>query len=394
MEDPVILIVDDEPNLLSGITRNLFGQFEFETAANGVEALERIKFNSRIGVVMTDLRMPHMNGIELLVEIQKLYPKIVRLMLSGNADLNDMANAVNEGHVFRFLTKPCTPELMSKMLGAALEQRRLIESERILLEQTLNGSVQVLVDLLSLFDPEAFGQAQATRELSRYLAQQFDEDPWVIENAALLSHLSLVTIPTELLMKHRAGDELTVPERDIFYKVPKVSASLISQIPRLELVAKTILYQKKHFNGIGFPSDPIAGEEIPLGSRILKVSNDFLELIQSGLKIPEVLSKMQSRLGEYDTAILRMIDICREDIEKKFLRRSASVLRLTDGTKLKPGQIVKQKIENKNGILIVREGTVIQQALIEKLLNFISLSSLKLPIVVEQIEVNEESVKS
>jgi response regulator RpfG family c-di-GMP phosphodiesterase len=389
MDQTTILIVDDEPNLLSGITRNLHDQFEFETAATGLEALERLRYNPKIGVVMTDLRMPNMNGIELLIEIQRLHPQTVRLMLSGNADLNDMAQAVNEGHIFRFLTKPCQPELLARMLNSALEQRRLIESEKILLQKTLNGSVQVLVDILSMFDSEAFGQAQTLRILAKYMAEQFDEDPWIVENAALLSHLSMVTIPTDLIQRYRSGDELTVPERDIFQKIPKSSAALISQIPRLDVVAETILYQRKHFNGVGFPNDKVSGLAIPIGARILKGSRDFLDLIQSGLKVQEALEKMQGRPGEYDPAILQMMDICKEAIEKQVVRRGMTTLKLSDMAKLRPGQLVKQKIETKAGILIVREGIVLQAALIEKITNFAHLNILKLPIVIEEVEVVE-----
>lgn len=389
IEAKTILIVDDEPNLLSGITRNLHDQFEFETAATGIEALERLQHNPQIGVIMTDLRMPNMNGIELLIQVKNKFPSIIPLMLSGNADLSDMSQAVNEGHIFRFLTKPCPPELLAKMLNAALEQRRLIESEKILLQKTLNGSVQVLIDILSMFDSEAFGQTQTLRELSKYLAEQFDEDPWVVENASLLSHLSIVTIPPDLIQRYRAGDDLTVQEREIFQKIPKTSAALISQIPRLDTVAQTILYQRKHFNGIGFPNDKIAGSEIPMGSRILKGARDFLDLLQTGLKIPESLEKMQSRAGEYDPALLQMIDICKEVIEKRFLRKGLSTLKLSDMNKLRPGQLVKQKIETKTGVLIVREGIILQPALIEKITNFSNLNILKLPIVIEEVQIVE-----
>ncbi len=367
MEQKTILIVDDEPNLLSGITRNLHDQFEFETAATALEALDRLWHNPKIGVIMTDLRMPNMNGIELLIQVKLKFPSVVPLMLSGNADLSEMSQAVNEGHIFRFLTKPCPPDLLAKMLNAALDQRRLIESEKILLQKTLNGSVQVLVDILSMFDSEAFGQAQTLRGLSKYLAEQFDEDPWIVENAALLSHLSMVTIPTDLIQRYRSGDSLTVQEREIFQNIPKSSANLISQIPRLDVVAKTILYQRKHFNGIGFPNDKIAGSEIPFGSRILKGARDLLDLLQTGLKIPGALEVMQARVGEYDVAILHMIDICKETIEKQFFRKGVSTLKLSDMTKLRPGQLVKHKIETKNAVLIVREGVILQAALIEKL---------------------------
>ena len=144
-----VLLVDDEQNVLDGFRRNL-RKFDITTAIGPLEGLQEVETNGPFAVVVSDLQMPQMDGIEFLTKVEAMVPKTVRIMLTGQADMSVSIAAVNEGHVFRFLNKPCPPELLAATLNDAIEQYRLVEAERQLLEETLRGAVEVLTDVLGL----------------------------------------------------------------------------------------------------------------------------------------------------------------------------------------------------------------------------------------------------
>ena len=141
-----ILLVDDEPNVLDGYRRTLGREFTLETAVGGQEALGLIG-EKPYAVVVSDMRMPGMDGVQLLSRIKASSPDTIRVMLTGHADMETAINAINEGSIFRFLNKPTTKEMMAKTLTAALVQHRLVTAEKQLLEQTLSGALQVLTEV-------------------------------------------------------------------------------------------------------------------------------------------------------------------------------------------------------------------------------------------------------
>src|ERR1700735_5369190 len=153
-----ILCVDDEPNILLAFARQL-RKYEIVTALGPELGLKTVEEQGPFAVVVSDLRMPRMSGVQFLTKVKELSPDTVRIMLTGHGDLSAAAEAVNQGSIFRFLLKPCPTEVLSGALEAGLEQYRLVNAERQLLEQTLRGSVEVLSEILSLSNQEAFGQA-------------------------------------------------------------------------------------------------------------------------------------------------------------------------------------------------------------------------------------------
>ena len=117
-----VLFVDDEPNILDSIRRQLRKSYDIVTATSGIEALALLKATGPVALVISDMRMPGMNGAELLTTIRDDYPETVRMILSGQADLESTIAAINDGHVFRFLTKPCHEEGLRRAVNAGLEQ--------------------------------------------------------------------------------------------------------------------------------------------------------------------------------------------------------------------------------------------------------------------------------
>jgi DNA-binding NtrC family response regulator len=141
--------VDDEPNVLAAFRRQLRTCFDIETAEGPELGLQTLRENGPFAVVLSDPRMPGMNGPQFLAAVKQLVPDTVRMMLTGQAGLNDAVAAANEGNIFRFLTKPCPQEVLFKALEAALEQYRQVMAERELLEKTLHGVNNVLTEILS-----------------------------------------------------------------------------------------------------------------------------------------------------------------------------------------------------------------------------------------------------
>ena len=169
-----VLCVDDEPRVLRAYERTLDEQFDIEIAVGGEEALEAISQQGPYAVVVADMRMPGMNGVELLAEVRQRAPDTVRMMLTGNADQQTALEAVNQGHIFRFMTKPCPPDHLRQAFEAAAEQHRLVNAERVLLEQTLRGSINTLTDILAMINPAAFGRAIRARKDMSELADALD----------------------------------------------------------------------------------------------------------------------------------------------------------------------------------------------------------------------------
>ena len=299
-----ILCVDDDVNLLSGIKRVLRNKFEFDLASNGDQGLTFLAERGPYAVMVVDMRMPGMNGIEFLTKAQEKAPDTVRIMLTGNADQQTAVAAVNGGHVYQFLTKPCSPDQLEIALNRGIKQYELIMAERELLEQTLNGSAKVLTDILAVVEPQSFGRSQQLRELMHLYIQTPNDRSWELELAALLAPIGSVTVPPNLLNKRNSAESLSEEEIGILEKMPEFASRLVQQIPRLETVSKIILYQHKHFDGTGFPQDECANDAIPIGSRILKVLNDLLDLEARGDTRDVALQKMQQCSGIYDPKVL------------------------------------------------------------------------------------------
>ena len=159
-----ILCVDDEESILKGFQLNLRKDFELHLASNGVEGLEVFDREQGFALVLSDMRMPQMDGATMLSEIKKRDPEVVTVLLTGHTDFESAMSAVNEGSIFRMLSKPCPPEMLIRVLNDGLAQHDLIKSKRILLDQTLRGAVDALAQSLSTVKPLFFGRAQRVIE--------------------------------------------------------------------------------------------------------------------------------------------------------------------------------------------------------------------------------------
>jgi response regulator RpfG family c-di-GMP phosphodiesterase len=372
-----VLLVDDDVNILAAYRRVLRGKLELSVAESGKEALTILKRSDPFAVIVSDYRMPEMDGIEILARARELCPDTVRIMLTGQADMQAAIDAINQGNIFRFLTKPCPSEIFLKQVYAGMEQYRLIHAERELLDQTLKGSIKVLVDILALVNPMAFSRLGLIRNLAKNLAIQLGEkDIWKVELAALLSQIGCVTVPPLILQRAFRQEDLTPQETALFYSHPQIGCDLLKHIPRMEEVAEAINYQMKNFNGSGYPPSSLAGEDIPLVSRILRVAGDFEGLISTSMPEMKAIRIMQEREGIYDPVIL---DALKAEVIKLEQEKTPVLYAIYE---LQPGMILAEDILDGNGLILITKYQEITDVLITRLKNYARMGMVQEPIKV------------
>jgi len=377
--DDRVLFVDDDPNVLQGYQRKLQHVLHVRTAEGPHQGLREIREKGPFAVVVADMNMPLMNGVEFLKKVREITPDTVRIMLTGNADIKTAMDAVNEGCVFRFLTKPCPSILMADSLLAAIRQYRLITAEKEVLEGTLKGTAELLTEVLSWISPETFGRTVQLRNTVKAIAARLTaQNAWEIELAATLCQLGMLAIPSEILAAAQAGS-LNEEQRATLESVPAIGHELLERIPRLENVAKIVLYQNKHFDGNGFPHDQAAGNEIPLGSRILKAANDYHELRAAGQTRQESIKTMEARKGWYDPAVLAVLGKEPTAAGGPAATGQVIAIPLSD---LRPGLTLASPILTAKGRMLVSAGTAITDAFLVRLRKYATTSGIKEPIEV------------
>jgi DNA-binding NarL/FixJ family response regulator len=357
-----ILLVDDEANILEGYRRSLSREFLMETALGGQPALKLMAENGPYAVVISDMRMPGRDGIQLLTAIKSQWPDTVRVMLTGNADRDTAINAINEGNIFRFLNKPCSKEVMAKTLTAALVQYRLVTAEKQLLEQTLSGSIQVLTEVLSLVNPAAFSRAErARRYIHHVVAAMKLGNPWQYEVAAMMSQLGCVTLPAETVDAVYRGEKLSPNEQAQYDAHPHVACGLLSKIPRLEPIAWMIEHQNEPLPDAA-PGDPQT-PDIRRGAAVLRLTLAYERLIHKGNSRTEAANTLSRQNKNVSPDFFEALITLDPNAEEDEIRKC----RIED---LVPGMIIQQEVRSADGVLLVSKGQEVTSPLLLKLKNF------------------------
>lgn len=363
-----ILFVDDEPAILRSYKRYVGLDYEVDTAVGGESALKMLDNNGPYGVVVSDMRMPGMSGAEFLTVVRENYPESVRMLLTGQADMEDTIKAVNDGQIYRFLTKPCPPETLGQALDEGLELYRLRRAEKELLEQTLQGAIKVMGDILSLVSPVVFSRSSRVGEICKKLAAKLGyEDTWKIEVATALANIGSIAVPQEILEKYFAGENLTSQEAESFYKYPKVGKDLLVNIPRMEEIAAAIYYQEKHWNGGGFPDDEIYGENIPLIARMLKVANDFDFHKSLGKSNAAAVSEMFAEVDHYDPEILGVLKSINSSAETD--PEATQIIEIR-AKQVKAGMLLAEGVRTKGDLLLAPAKQEVSPAMMMCIHNF------------------------
>ncbi len=352
-----VLCVDDEPRVLESLKVVLRKEYEVLTATSGAEALAIHKSGGPIDIVLSDMRMPGMSGAVLLSRFRAVDPNVVRMLLTGQSDIESAAQAVNEGQVFRFLTKPCAPATLLACLQAGVQQRNLVLAERELLEKTLRGCVAAVIEVLALAQPNAFGRAVRIKNLVSRLAGRLGvEALWSLELAAMLSQLGTIALPVDVVERLQGRSALTAEDRALVDAVPSVARRLLADIPRLQAVDEILA-----FCGTSEPN--AEGDGIPLGARILRAVLAYDSLESEGAQPVDAVAALRSR-GGYDPLVLEALSatVCDESV-----RPQSHQLPLRS---VQVGMVFLDDVFNKSGVLLIARGHAVTMALVERIRNF------------------------
>ncbi len=359
-----VLLVDDEPRVLDGYRRALRRRYELSFAEGADEALGILESEGPFAVVVSDYQMPGTDGITFLAEIARRTPDTVRMMLTGQADLDVATAAVNDGKVFRFLTKPCPATDLAMALDAGIEHHRLVRAERELLEGTLRGTVRLMTELMGLLDPDAYDH---TARIRRIVSQMLDEFPaetrWQLELAAELSQLGTLTLPLALRRKLRGGADLTPREEKAVTEHPHTAHDLLCGIPRLELVARMIATQREP--AMNRPRDMSLSDPddlVSAGAHALHIATELDRLTRT-MSIDEALRTLDRDTGShFRSRLLSRLAVAPP--EQSYARATVRVAELT------VGMVVDENVESETGMLLLGEGREVTDPILVHLRRF------------------------
>lgn len=356
-----VLCVDDEPLLLEGLERTLRESFEVVTETKPLAALALLERRQHDFVaIVSDMRMPVMDGAKFLACAAELAPHSTRVLLTGHAELNAAIAAVNTGRIFRFLCKPCPPNELLAALEAAAEQHRLQTLEKVLLEQTLTGTVRLLSEVLMLAAPEIFTRNQRIQQYVLYLAQRLGRsDAWRFELAACLNMIGCLGLPDDTLSRALAGGSLDEPEARSFAEHPLTAHRLLHKIPRFEDVAEMIRLQASSALSEAGELAP----DVELGARLLRVARSVERLVAGGASEAAAVAELRPLSNRQDAELLELL----ADFRSVALAGELKELKVAQMT---AQMVLEDDVKTKTGVVVVPGKKQLTQLLLERLLRF------------------------
>jgi response regulator RpfG family c-di-GMP phosphodiesterase len=424
-----ILLVDDEDAILNSLRRVLRNQpYELFFANGGEDALLLLEKHA-IDLVVSDARMPGMDGATLLSEVNKRKPDCMTILLTGYAEINTIVKAINEGQIYRYISKPWNDEELLMTLRQALamqhaerERRRLVVLTRRQNEalRELNENLEMRVkdrtaelqqtaDMLDLaYDELQRSYVVSTEVFSMLINQRLPRDKQTnqqvivlvrafcanqhiddhssrdIAMAAALYNIGKLSWSDELISS--PSDLLYRNERDTYRKYPTQSESLLMALEPLRDAATLIRHHQEHWDGGGFP-DHLREQQIPFGSRLLKLAIDFVEL-QCGLVLERKMNRDEALLfirkysGRlYDPDMVELfIQVCAHLLAD--IRIVDPAVKALDTRHLEPGMILARNLQADNGMLLLNEGKELNRQLIDKLIAFESIEAVRYTVFV------------
>ncbi len=399
----VVLCVDDEPNILSALRRLLRPSgYRVLVAESGAEGLE-LMASEQVDLVISDMRMPNMDGAAFLAAVKAGWPDVVRILLTGYADMASTIDAINRGEIFRYVTKPWVDSDMLLTLRQGLE-RKVLEADKRRLEaltqqqnetlRQLNESLEVKVQartaelqkanerlknsflnsikifssLIELRHPALAGHSRRVAAMGRSLALKVGMDAKAAQEvflAGLLHDIGKIGFPDKLLAKPvrtMAFDELQV-----YNKHPLAGVHALMAFDELGTAARMIRHHHERYDGQGFP-DGARGNDIPLGARVLAVANDFDSLQIGTFSAQQFTPKEAKQIMEkdrgkrYDPLVLDALFELTGAPPAPPLREVR--LRLSE---LKPGMVLTRDFVSREGALLLGADHKLDAKLIEKM---------------------------
>jgi response regulator RpfG family c-di-GMP phosphodiesterase len=353
-----VLCVDDESRVLEGLTLHLRRDFEIHTALSGEEGMQKLKELGGTAVVVSDMRMPGMDGATFLKRVMRTYPDTTRILLTGETGREAAVSAVNEGQIFRFLTKPCPPDHLKAAIEAGVIQFRIVTAERLLMQETLVGCIQALIDVLAITNPVAFGRASRIKRLAIGFADSLSSfGSWQLEAAAMLSQIGYLSLPVETVEKLYYGERLTPEEEVLAAGVSDVAQKLLGHIPRLEPVLQILTATQFSDEQLKKLGDGTIG----LGTRILLLALEYDALQMQGHSTDIAVQTLRTRAARFG-----------EELIEKFAQFVGAA---SGGDEVKeiplrlvrPGMTMLTDVRTHLGTLLIPRGFEISETFLERL---------------------------
>ncbi len=380
-----ILVVDDDPKVLQATTDLLSPFVSVLTAEGPMAALAMLEEDAAFAVIVSAYHMPGMNGVQFLKAAEEYAPSSARIMLTADQAPDTIKHALNDGHIFMFLSKPCPAnEVLTAVRAGVGHHKRLIK-DRILLEKTLAGSVKMLIDMLSLFHPEAFRKSAMVREQALKLAHVLRlERTWELEMSVMLSPLGEALLPKDILARYRAARSLTQDQRALLAEAPEQTRNLLKNIPRLSRIAEILYLSGKGYDGSGFPENDVKGKDLPLISRILRILTDLWYASPETGPDAAAFEALWMNKAHYDVALLQAAQDCLLEGEAGELGGRILSCHLRA---LQPGDVLIDDILTEGTQeLVLSRGHQLSATTITRLLHYERLSGLRQPVRVRRIE--------
>jgi len=402
-----LLCVDDEPNILSALRRSLRTEnWRVLTANSGAEALETLT-RENVDLVISDMRMPGMDGAQLLEQVSQRWPASIRIMLTGHADMSATVAAINRGRIFRYLNKPWDDEELRAtvrqgldLLALEREKQRLevltqqqnaqLQDANALLERRVEArtadlslandklkrsyltSIKVFSGLLELREARLAGHGRRVADMARKLAHAMgcaDDEAQQIFVAGLLHDIGLIGVPDTLLAKTAA--RYTPQEIALFHRHAAIGEQALMPLEEMQPVAAVIRAHHERFDGQGFP-DKRAGNDIPLGARILAIVDTFDDL-QNGHLVETPLTTQEARTvlrhsrgTQFDPEVLDVFLHITEPERPK--PPTAAIPMTTD--QLEPDMVLAKDLVSTTGVLMLTAGQSVNALLIRRIREF------------------------
>ncbi len=349
-----LLLVDDDCSLVNTLRRNLSREFDVTTANSGTEALPIIKDSPEFGVIMVDMRMPMMTGVELIQAARPFSKDAVYMMLTGNQDVTTAAAAVNDGHVFRFLNKPCEIGALKKSLVAAFEQYRLVTAEKELLHKTFVGAIEVMSDVIEASQDDIGSAQMIDQTFISFTMVMGHSISWEHRTATKLALVGMPVLAADT-RKLISTQPLTSPQlQEALNEIARISSRLIGHIPRLEPVSKIILAQAN--------SDGEVNPEkcdIKSSASLLKTSVYWELLRRRKMAHADRISQLKELMPKLPQELFELLEEAEEQDRDAPVEIGSAALR--------EGMVLQADYCNSEGMLIVAKGCRLSGTMVEKL---------------------------
>lgn len=369
-----VLFVDDDVALLKSIQRNLCFDYDLSIAESGQNGLELIKEKGPFSVIVTDMRMPIMDGIRFINEARKIAPDSIFLMLTGNQDVDTSIKAVNQGQVFRFLTKPCETEDIKTAIEVAHRQYELVQTEKELLHKTFVGAISLMMDVVESVHPDTLQQAQRIDATMRACEEALGiTGNWEFRLVGRVSLVGFTLMPCDEQIKLLQLGPTDPESKLLLEKMALTSSRLLGRIPRLERV--TNILRKQATADCSAFQEPYEGTDPELCAVLLRIAMYWCNLIHHGLSPNEALREILQVLPGIPEQVQKAL----LDLDTPTADRHPVEVKLRD---LAEGMVLYDDLLSEDGALLLRSGRRLTQSVIEKMKLHFQYTSRLRPIIV------------